>query len=204
MPSAAKTTFSDQPQARLLIVPCLHGSGPGHWQSWIQTQQPDAVRIRVEDWSHADLGRWAGAIDDVLRRHPFDAWIAVADSFGCLALAHHAARGGRGVQGALLVAPAAPERFNLDEGALSHALPFASTLVVSANDPWMSPADALYFGRRWGSEVIELSEAGHVNPATGDGPWPDALAWARTHVQRVAATLRPRTREAAPALGFAV
>lgn len=202
--SLAKFTSSDQPQVRLLIVPGLHGSGPDHWQSWIQAQQPDAVRIRVEDWGHADLDRWAGAIDDTLRRHPADVWIAVAHSFGCLALAHHAARGGRGVQGALLVAPAAPERFSLDEGSLSHALPFPSTLVVSANDPWMPHADALYFGRRWGSEMIELGEAGHVNPATGYGAWPDALAWARSHVQRVASTLRPRARAAAPALGFAV
>lgn len=204
MLSLVKTPAADQPQVRLLIVPGLHGSGPDHWQTWLQAQRADAVRIRVEDWGHADLDRWASAIDDTLQRHPADAWIAVAHSFGCLALAHHARRGGRGVSGALLVAPAAPERFSVDEGALSHALPFASTLVVSANDPWMSHADALYFGRRWGSEVVELGEAGHVNPATGYGPWPDALGWAHQHVQRVAATLRPRARAASPALGFAV
>ncbi|HEX5682575.1 MAG TPA: alpha/beta hydrolase [Ideonella sp.] len=203
MPSLTKIT-SNQPQIRLLVIPGLHGSGPDHWQTWLQAQQPDAVRIGVEDWGHADLDRWAGAIDDTLRRHRADAWIAVAHSFGCLALVHHAAHGGRGVQGALLAAPAAPEHFGLDEGALSHALPFASTLVVSASDPWMSHADALYFGRRWGSEVIELGEAGHINPAAGYGPWPDALAWTRTHAQRVAATLHPRARAATPALGFAV
>jgi uncharacterized protein len=204
MLSLAKTTASDQPQIRLLIVPGLHGSGPDHWQSWMQAQEPDAVRIRVEDWGHADPNRWADAIDDALREHRADAWIAVAHSFGCLALAHHAARGGRGIQGALLAAPAAPEHFSLDEGQLSQSLPFPSTLVISANDPWMQHADAMYFGRRWGSEVIDLGDAGHINPSAGYGPWPDALNWTRQHVLRVASTLRPRSRVTAPTLGFAV
>lgn len=204
MPSLATTTACDAPRVRLLIIPGLHGSGSDHWQTWLQAQQPDAVRIGVENWGHADLDRWADAIDETLRKHRADAWIAVAHSFGCLALAHHATRGGRDIQGALLAAPAAPERFSLDEGQLSRALPFPSTLVVSANDPWMQHADALYFGRGWGSEVIDLGEAGHINPSAGYGPWPDALNWAHQHQQRVAAMLRPRVRSTASTLGFAV
>lgn len=205
MLSLAKTAAFDAPRVRLLIIPGLHGSGPDHWQTWLQAQQPDAVRIGVGNWGQADLERWADAIDETLRRHRAEAWIAVAHSFGCLALAHHATRGGRDIQGALLAAPAAPERFGLDEGLLNRALPFPSTLVVSANDPWMQHADALYFGRRWGSEVIDVGEAGHINPSTGYGPWPDALNWAHQHQQRVVATLRPRARNSADAaLGFAV
>jgi predicted alpha/beta hydrolase family esterase len=204
MLSLAKTYAFDASRVRLLIVPGLHGSGSDHWQTWMQAQQPDAVRIRVEDWGQPDPVRWADAIDDAMRRHEADAWIAVAHSFGCLALAHHAARGGRGIHGALLAAPAAPERFSLDEGLLSRALPFPSTLVVSANDPWMQHADALYFGRRWGSEIIDLGEAGHINASSGHGPWPDGLNWARQHVQRVAATLRPRAPTGSLSLGFAV
>lgn len=189
---------------RLLIVPGLHGSGPDHWQTWLERSQPGAVRIQVEDWGHADLGRWSAAIDESLQRHRATAWIAVAHSFGCLALAHHAAQGGRGIHGALMVAPANPDRFGLDEGQVVQPLPFASTLVVSDNDPWMSRADALYFGQRWGSALVEAGDAGHINPATGYGPWPAARDWARQHMQRVAATLRPRARAAALALGFAV
>jgi predicted alpha/beta hydrolase family esterase len=205
MLNLAKIPASNPLQIRLLIVPGLHGSGPDHWQSWLQDREPDAVRIRVDDWGHADLDRWAAAIDETLQRHRADAWIAVAHSFGCLALAHHAARGGRGIHGALLAAPAAPERSSLDEGRLNQPLPFPSTLVISANDPWMQHADALYFGRHWGSEVIDLGEAGHINASSGYGPWPDGLNWARQHVQRVAATLRPRVQTtASPTLGFAV
>lgn len=189
---------------RLLIVPGLHGSGPDHWQSWLERAEPGAVRIAVDDWGQADVGRWAAAIEDALQRHRAAAWVAVAHSFGCLALAHHVARGGRGLHGALLVAPANPDRFALDEGRVAQLLPFPTTLVVSANDPWMSHADALYFGQRWGSVIVDAGAAGHINPATGYGPWPGAQAWAQQHMQRVSATLKPRARAAAPALGFAV
>lgn len=190
---------------RLLIVPGLHGSGPDHWQTWLERSQPGAVRIQVEDWGHADLGRWSAAIDESLQRHRATAWIAVAHSFGCLALAHHAAQGGRGIHGALMVAPANPDRFGLDEGQVVQPMPFASTLVVSDNDPWMSRADALYFGQRWGSALVEAGDAGHINPATGFGAWPEARGWVRQHVDRVAAAVRPRARSVAPALlGFAV
>lgn len=195
---------SREPGVRLLIVPGLHGSGPDHWQSWLERTEPGAVRIQVDDWGQADLGRWAAAIDNAQQRHRAAGWVAVAHSFGCLALAHHVARGGRGLHGALLVAPANPDRFALDEGQVAHALPFPSTLVLSANDPWMAHADALYFGRRWGSVIVDAGQAGHINPAAGFGEWPQALTWAHQHVQRVAATLKPRARAAAPALGFAV
>ena len=195
---------SAAPRVRLLIVPGLHGSGPDHWQSWIQRQHPGAVRIQLDDWGHADLGRWSAAIDEALQYHRAEAWVAVAHSFGCLALAQHAAQGGRGIQGALLAAPANPDRFGVDEGRLAQPLPYPSTLVVSANDPWMTLPDALYFGRRWGSHIVDAGDAGHINTESGFGPWPEALGWVSQHTDRVTATLRPREQAAARTLGFAV
>lgn len=157
---------------RLLIVPGLHGSGPDHWQSWLQRRIPGALRISVADWSQRQLPLWCEAIDEAIARHPGTTWVAAAHSFGCLALAYRAARGGRGIHGAVLTAPANPDRFGLDEGLLNAALPFPSTLVASADDPWMSLPDAAYFARRWGSAWVDLGCAGHINPATGFGAWP--------------------------------
>ncbi|MGM9487552.1 RBBP9/YdeN family alpha/beta hydrolase [Ideonella sp. YS5] len=199
--------YSDTPYdrgVRLLIVPGLHGSAADHWQTWLERAEPGSVRIELQDWGHADLDRWAAAIDESLQRHRAEAWVAVTHSFGCLALAHHAARGGRGFHGALMVAPADPARFGVDEGRLAQPLPFTSTLVVSRNDPWMSHADSLYFGQRWGCAIVEAGDAGHINPSTGYGPWLAARQWVAQHAERAAANLRPRQREAAPALGFAI
>lgn len=189
---------------RLLVVPGLDNSGEDHWQTWLARQYAGSVRIAVGDWHHADLDRWAAAIDDALARHRGGAWVAVAHSFGCLALAHYAARGGRGVAGALLVAPASPERLGVGEHQVSQPLPFPSTLAVSSTDPWVSLTDALYFGQRWGSEIVELGDTGHVNPASGFGSWPAALKYLEPHRLRAAGTLHPRQRSAAPALGFAI
>jgi predicted alpha/beta hydrolase family esterase len=44
---------------RLLIVPGLHDSGPAHWQSWLEAQEPGARRVVQRDWQAPDLERWA-------------------------------------------------------------------------------------------------------------------------------------------------
>lgn len=193
--------FADE--VRLLIVPGLHGSGADHWQTWLAQRTPGAVRIELPDWSQADLTRWAAAIDEALRHHEAAGWVVAAHSFGCLALAHHAARGGRGVQGALLAAPANPDRFRLDEALLNRALPFASTLVASTDDPWMSFADAGYFARRWGSTLVDAGPVGPIHPSTGFGPWPLGQALVEQHLARVRATRRPRAPRRAAAVRFA-
>jgi hypothetical protein len=42
---------------RVLIIPGLYDSGPAHWQTWLQAQYPDAVRVEQEHWNIADLDR---------------------------------------------------------------------------------------------------------------------------------------------------
>ncbi len=161
---------------RLLIVPGLHDSGEAHWQTWLEEQAPDAERVVQDDWSDPDLPRWSNRLSLYLEREaarrPTESVIVVAHSFGCLAAvqasADHAAR----IAGLLLVAPADPQRFASCEGALEHSLPVPSLLVASANDAWMSLERAHSLGRRWGSRVINLGLAGHINVQSGFGPWP--------------------------------
>jgi uncharacterized protein len=210
-------TWTDA-EPRLLIVPGLHGSGTDHWQTRLEQSHPRAVRVALHDWSHADLDTWANAIgqtlsrenapppvsralpaDPLARRRPQDEhlrsaapiWIAVAHSFGCLALAHYLLRGSVGLDAVLLVAPANPERFNIPEGLLDRALPVSSTLVFSRNDPWMTEADARYLGRRWGSELVDAGEAGHINPASGHGPWSLAQRLVQQQSQLLVQRRRP-------------
>lgn len=188
---------------RLLIVPGLHGSGPEHWQTWLERLHPGAERVRVPSWDTPHLEDWAQAIGSTLARlrsaptavstctvaepstrtrllqpdKPAEAWIAVGHSFGCLALARYLQQRGQGLQGALLVAPANPDRFDISEGVLDRALPCPSTLIYSRSDPWMSVSDARYYGQRWGSHLVDAGDAGHINPDSGFGPWPLARQW---------------------------
>ena len=157
---------------RVLIVPGLHGSGPDHWQSWLQRHHRGARRVEQRDWHTADLARWADRIDETLAHEPPGPWVAVAHSFGCLALARWLAQGGRGVEAALLVAPADPLKFGVSSDLPCAPLPVATTLVASRTDPWMPFGSSVNWSRVWGSQLVDLGDAGHINVASGHGPWP--------------------------------
>lgn len=107
-------TGSDRcPVARLLIVPGLGDSPPGHWQSWLQAGTPGSLRVTQRDWQVPDVERWARRIASTLDRSPHPGpWLVAAHSFGVLALLRHLALGADPrLAGLLLVAPADPDRF---------------------------------------------------------------------------------------------
>ena len=170
-----------------LIVPGLHGSGPQHWQSWLETRVAGARRVQQADWERPALEVWAQAVGDEIDRAAGPV-ILVAHSFGCLAAVHAAASRQDRVAAALLVAPAEPERFSRhglrgDAAApgITDLLPatrlgFPSLLVASSNDPWLSPRRAEWLAERWGSRLLCLGAVGHINVDSGFGPWPQGLA----------------------------
>ena len=79
------------PPTRLLVIPGLHDSPPCHWQSWLQARHEGAVRVVQHDWADADLVRWSARIGSTLARQGPARWLAVAHSFGALALVQHLA-----------------------------------------------------------------------------------------------------------------
>jgi predicted alpha/beta hydrolase family esterase len=174
---------ADGSAPRLLIVPGLHDSGPAHWQTWLHALHPDALRVRQDDWSVADLERWADRIGETLEgvRGPV---IAVAHSFGCLALAQLLGWGESRIAAALLVAPADPQRFGLQQRLHAAPLGARTTLIASDTDPWMSADEAQRWARRWGSHVHNLGDAGHINAESGFGPLPLAAQWVRRQRQQ--------------------
>lgn len=174
-----------------LIQPGWHGSEPEHWQSHWQ-HVLGASRVDNHDWSTPGLDDWVTALDAAVRRASRPV-IVVAHSLGCATVAHHAARHGARVAGALLVAPADVERANAPDALrpfapLPHAaLPFPSLVVASDDDPFCPPPRSAQLARRWGSELVWLHRAGHINRASGHQRWDDGLAWLRwleAHIAR--------------------
>ncbi|MEO6853745.1 MAG: alpha/beta hydrolase, partial [Rhodoferax sp.] len=55
-------------------------------------------------------------------------------------------------------------------------LPYRSVLVASSNDPYCPVRLAGAYARAWGSELVRMSDAGHINIASGHGDWPLGLA----------------------------
>lgn len=172
-----------------LIVPGLHGSGPAHWQTWMQARIAGARRVEQQDWDSPVLARWAGAVRREIDRAAGTVFL-VAHSFGALAAVCAASDRRERVAGALLVAPADPERFTAaglrrpeDEYAdagVGPELPasqlgFPSIVVASADDPWLKLTRAAWWADRWGSRFQCLGNAGHINVDSGYGPWPEGL-----------------------------
>lgn len=165
------------------------GSGPEHWQTWLERQLPNSHRVDDVEWDSPILARWAEAVRNAIDKARGPVWL-VAHSFGCFAATIAASERPAHVAGALLVAPADPDRFSpigLRHGmsspaseSVAHWLPASplscpSVLVASQDDPWMGFAKAGYLANRWGSRLVNAGNSGHMNVESGFGPWPEGL-----------------------------
>jgi predicted alpha/beta hydrolase family esterase len=163
--------------ARVLILPGVGGSGPEHWQSRWEANEPSFRRAEMPSWSEPELESWLTALDEVVRAvgpRP----VVAAHSLGCLALAHYAARGGQ-LGAALLVAPPDPEGPAFPAQASSFApvalvrLPFRSRVVASLDDPYAGLGFARRCAEAWGSEFVDVGARGHINAESRLGDWPE-------------------------------
>ncbi|MBO0662441.1 alpha/beta hydrolase [Jiella sp. MQZ9-1] len=164
---------------RTLLVPGYRGSEPEHWQRLWAIDDPEAGVVEQDDWHRPHLSEWLHRLESYLVATP--GVVLVAHSLGCILVAHLAQRPAAAhVAGALLVAPADVDflakhdrLFGEFDGALDHPLPFRSTVVASRNDPFMTFARAKRHAEAWGSALVDLGPAGHINVASGFGQWPD-------------------------------
>ncbi len=174
----------------ILIVPGWSSSGPDHWQTRWQRSLTTAQRVEQDDWYNPDREKWVARIAAAVAkctRPP----VLVAHSLGCAAVAHAGAKLPAGlVAGAFLVAPAdvdnaadwpVTDGYRLDAEATGFApaprvsLPFRALLVASSNDPYCTLARARALAGAWGAALVEAGEVGHINTASGHGPWPEGL-----------------------------
>lgn len=174
-----------------LIVPGLRDSGPDHWQTWWQFRDADARRVEQEDWQTPDLAGWSARVRESLARASGPVWL-VAHSFGCLASVKATADFPGRVAGALLVAPADPDRFGLASELPGEKLAFPSMVVASTNDPWMPFDRVVAWAERWGSRLTNLGRAGHINAESGFGPWPKGPALLKELREEAGCTLAIR------------
>lgn len=160
----------------VLIVPGYGNSGPGHWQSLLESSL-GAKRAEMPNWNFPRKVGWVDALDEAIGAF-HEPPLLVAHSLGCIAVAHWARTGSHEVAGALLVAPTDVERADVLDAVKGFApipksrLPFSSLVVASDDDPYTSEARARDLARWWGARFHLLHGAGHVNPDSGFGSWP--------------------------------
>ena len=89
---------------------------------------------------------------------------------------------GKTIKGALLVAPSDIESPVYTFPATGFTpipmrkFSFKTVVVVSTNDEWVSFQSAAFFAQQWGSELVDIADAGHINAAAGYGKWEDGIA----------------------------
>ena len=177
--------------AEILILPGLGNSGPGHWQHrWAERFKGGRI-VEQDEWDDPDLRDWTAAIVEAVEAAQKPV-VLIAHSLAVSALVHAAPRFPAGkVKGALLVSPPDHEGKAIPREAESFGsvprdpLPFPSLLVVSNNDELVSPERAADMAAAWGSELHFAGEAGHINVASGHGPWPEGLLMFTRLMQRI-------------------
>jgi len=168
---------------RVLVAPGLYGSGAGHWQTRWQTLYPWIERVEQDDWATPDLLTWNARLQHALRSSDKPVLIA-AHSFGSLTTVYSASQGAPNLAGALLVAPADPDRFGLAELLNVRPLKFPALVLGSTSDPWMSNERAALWAERWGASYRCLGDLGHINAESGLGDWPQGLSLLQDLVAR--------------------
>ena len=165
----------------VMIVPGLWNSGPRHWQSLWHERNPHWRRAEHRDWTNPHCGEWVAELDATIADCQ-GAPILVAHSLGCMLVAHWAMSGSPlKVAGAFLVAPSDveapsfPSELNRWAPIPLQALPFPSLVVGSANDPFANLERTRAFADAWGSRLVEIGDAGHLNTESGHGDWPEGL-----------------------------
>jgi len=162
----------------IVIVPGWRDSGPGHWQTRWAEQLPQVSRVVQDNWVSPSRRAWVDRLAETIAGIGGPVVIA-AHSLGCIATVHLPPEVASRIDGALLVAPADPER----RGVLSdfapvpyQPLPYRSIVVAGSNDPFCPVRLSGAYARAWGSEFVRLQGAGHINVDSGHGDWPLGLA----------------------------
>ena len=95
-------------EPRVLLLPGWQNSGPGHWQTLWEAEEPSFRRFAPADWDHPDLADWQAALEASLALAERPA-VLVAHSLACLLVAHAADHVAGRVLGAFLVAVPDPD-----------------------------------------------------------------------------------------------
>ncbi|OTG64194.1 RBBP9/YdeN family alpha/beta hydrolase [Acinetobacter silvestris] len=173
-------------KATVLIIPGLRDHVAEHWQTILETRLVKVRSVPPVETDKLNCAKRVARIQAELEKIEGPV-ILVAHSAGVLMTIHWAAKYQHAIKGALLVAPpdltqSWPENYPSSDTLRqegwsplpSQVLPFPSILAASTNDPLAGYAAVADMAKTWGSQLVNLGAVGHLNPAAGFGPWPQA------------------------------
>jgi predicted alpha/beta hydrolase family esterase len=161
----------------VLILPGLYNSGPDHWQTHWERENPHFRRVLQDEWARPRCADWVRTLNEAITRAPNP--VLVAHSSACALVAHWSRAHPTGrVRAALLVGPSDPEASSYPVGPIGfdpmplQQLPFRTIVVASTDDPYVSLTRAQAFADAWGSRFVSVAGAGHINGDSRLGSWP--------------------------------
>lgn len=172
--------------ADILLIPGYDGSDNEHWQRRWAAKLSTARVVEQEDWRFGSLET---AIDSLVEavRDATRPVILVAHSAGVPLTLHAIARlkaldlAGK-VKGGFFVSPPDDAKLiALDRidpkiaNAPRDPLPFPAVVAASVNDPYGEQIGAQNLALDIGAAFSDAGEAGHINVASGHGPWPEGI-----------------------------
>ena len=163
---------------KVLILPGIGNSGPDHWQSHWEQLNENYIRVNQLNWDNPNCSEWCASLEESVKSAGPDT-ILVAHSLACLLVAHWAAETHLKIKAALLVAvpnpknPVFPTQAVGFEALPMHRLPFESIVIASTNDPYGGIRYSEECASLWGSDIVNIGDAGHINSSSGLGAWPE-------------------------------
>jgi predicted alpha/beta hydrolase family esterase len=167
-------------KSTILTLPGIGGSGPQHWQS-LWEKEYGFIRIEQQDWHTPVRADWVANIQNAVSKYDPQGVILVGHSAVCGAIIDWVQQYQTPIKSALLVAPADADADTFPKGTTGFSpiplikLPFPSIVVTSTNDYFVTAGRAKQFANAWGSEFINIGQAGHINVASGYGLWDSGL-----------------------------
>ncbi len=164
-----------------IIVPGYQGSPEGHWQFWLNGELNNSEMVVQDDFDFPKMDEWVTRLEEVIDQCNEPVQL-IAHSLGCItvvkwALKYNTAK----VDSVVLVAPADVESSYLPKDITGfgtipqHKLPFKTTVIGSHNDPYMSIERVRLLANSWSATFVDAGFVGHINTASGFGPWPDLI-----------------------------
>lgn len=168
--------------ARHLLVPGRGSPRPEHWLRRWSDARPDYLWAPYPPGPPYVLEDRVAALHTAIMADDEPA-VLIAHSAGCISTVVWASRHTGPVQAALLVTPpyldpdwrpGPGDNPDFAFGAVPRErLPFRTILVASRTDPYTTFPQFEQYAADWGAELFDAGDAGHVETASGYGPWPD-------------------------------
>jgi hypothetical protein len=172
--------------ADILLIPGYDGSDDAHWQRRWAQKLSTAQIVEQPDWRFGSLNQAVDALVAAVRGAAKPVML-VAHSAGVPLTLHAVAQLKKldlvgKVKGAFLVSPPESAKLAALEGVDPELavfprdpLPFPSVVAGSVDDPFSEQAAARALARDLGAEFSDAGASGHINVASGHGPWPEGL-----------------------------